>query len=273
MLVEELGLPPVERVVFSRPPLVLTICQLRFSPILSVAHPAYVAPFQQAIHGEYPILSPVVQFQTDAGVGPAGEGAGGSLSQVWKFVDRSGLWTVTLAPDALAIEARRYLHFDDFLARLRRLLEALIQFIQPSAGIRLGLRYINEIRSNGIPPLDVVRTELRGPLAVASLAQRAHLSMQEVRLQFSENRALHVRHGRLPEGSTVEPRRGESPPEGPFYLLDFDAFQTYEVPDTLEMQAETICAAVVEFHDAIEALFRWSLSTAYTQSLGVSDDA
>jgi len=273
-LADELGLPLPERVVFGNPPLILTVCQLKFASILSVTIPAYVAPFQQAIREEYPILSRTLQVRAELGAGSESGAAGGSLSQsqAWTFVDRSGLWTVTLAEDALAIEARRYLHFENFLGRLRRLLDALVQHIQPSAGLRLGLRYINEIRPDSMVPLDAVKNEIRGPLAVPSLAKRARLSIQELQLQFSENRAVHVRHGLL-QGSTVEPARGESVPQGEFYLLDIDAFQTFEIPDTLLMQPEGICSSVVEFHDAIEALFRWSLTDTYTKSMGGRDDA
>lgn len=268
---EDLGLPAVERVVFERPPLVLIICQLRFAPILSVTDPRFVAPFQQAIRKDYPILTRVTEMRTSLGVQPDADLSGDSFAHIWRFADRSDGWTVSLTVDSLAIECRRYRHFDDFLARLRRLLDALVEHIEPAAGLRLGLRYINEIRAADLSPLDAIRPELLGPLAVPVLAERARLSIQELQLQFSENRALHLRHGLLAEGTTVEPKKGEATPGGPFYLLDMDAFQSYESPDTLIMETEAVCETVVEFHDAIEAMFRWSVTDAFTRSMGVRD--
>lgn len=270
-LADELALPLPSRVVFANPPLVLAVCEVQFAPVLSALDPNFVAPFQQAVREDYPILSRTMQVKAD--FGPVAEGgAGASLSQAWKFTDRSGFWTMTLSVSALAIEARTYLHFGDFLARLHRLLDALVQHIQPAAGLRLGLRYINEIRPEGLSPIEAVKAEIRGPLVLPALADRAQLSIQELRLRFSEDRGINVRHGLFREGTTVEPQRGRAVPDGPFYLLDIDAFQTFEIPDTLPMEADSICNSVVEFHDAIETLFRWSLTDAYTRSMGVRKD-
>lgn len=271
-LLDELGLAEIERVVFARPPLILVVCQVRFAPVLSVTVPQFVAPFQRAIKNEFPILTQVTQVQVEMEVSADRSIEGRSLSPTWRFTDRSGTWTVVLAPDSFALETRRYTHFDEFIERLRRVLVALREHIQPEGGSRLGLRYINEIRAETGSPAKALRLEILGLLSAPEFGNRATLAIQEVQLQFSDAQSIHVRHGLLPEGTTVEPRPGQSPPAGPFYLLDFDAFRTFSELELLPMNPETICLHVTEYHSAIERLFRWAVTDEYTRSLGVRDD-
>ena len=272
-LKDELGLPEFTRVVFDQPPLVLTICQVRFSPILSITKPAYVGSFQEALRNDYPLLTNVVHLQPDERQGVEIDADDEAIAQSWRFSDRHRTWTVTLAVDAITLESRRYLHFDDFVDRLRRLLEALTAHVRPTVGLRLGLRYINEIRTRQGTPQDAIRADLLGPLAVAPFGALAQHAMQQLLLRFGGGQSLHLRHGYLPQGTTVEPLPGEPTRTGPFYLLDIDTFHAFEPPEILEMEPATICSMVGEFHDAIEALFRWSITDRYAATLGVSDDA
>jgi uncharacterized protein (TIGR04255 family) len=271
-LLDELGLADVERVVFTRPPLMLVVCQVRFTPVLSVTVPQFVAPFQRAIKDEFPILTHVTQVQVEMEVSAEHSVEGRSLSPTWRFADRSGTWTAVLAPDSFALETRQYTHFDEFIERLQRVLAALKEHIQPEGGSRLGLRYINEIRAETGSPAKALRSELVGLLSAPEFGDHATLAIQEVQLQFSDAQSIHVRHGLLPEGSTVEPRSGQPPPAGPFYLLDFDAFRTFSELKLLPMNPETIYLHVTEYHSAIERLFRWAVTDEYTRSLGVRND-
>jgi uncharacterized protein (TIGR04255 family) len=94
-----------------------------------------------------------------------------------------------------------------------------------------------------------------------------------VLLRFSEDQSIQIRHGFFPDGSTVQPRPGESPRTGPFYLLDFDMFRLFSAPARLDMEPDTIDGYVVRYHDEIEKVFRWSLTEDFTKSLGVRGHA
>lgn len=271
MLTEWLRLAGPERVVFERPPVVLTVFQVRFSDIPEVVDQDYIEPFRHAIQDGYPSFTPVKQLgmQFDLGLGEPRR-----LETVqWRFTDESENWTVVLARDFLTLETRRYEHFQDFLSRLRLLLDSLVEHLHPKVGTRLGLRYINEIRVGGESLSSVIRRELLGPLSVAELEERTAQSLQEILLRLSEDQFIQVRHGLFPEGNAVQPRPGEQLSTGPFYLLDFDAYRTFSAPTRFRVDPDTIYEYVNRYHDDIERLFLWSLTEEFVRSLGVRDRA
>ena len=65
-----LNLPDAPRVVLNNAPLVLALCQVRFSSMLSVTDPASLAAFQRAIQPKYPVAAPVQEVELLVGVGP-----------------------------------------------------------------------------------------------------------------------------------------------------------------------------------------------------------
>jgi uncharacterized protein (TIGR04255 family) len=269
VVTDRVHLSEPERVVFKRPPLVLTVFQLRFSDIPEIADQSYIEPFRNAIRERYPSFAPVQQlgFQFDFS---ANEPRRIETVQ-WRFSEESENWTVVLARDFLTLETRRYEHFPEFLSHLLFLLNSLVEHIRPQFGTRLGLRYINEIRLALGSLSTIVRPELLGILSIAEFEKYAAQSTQEVLLRYSEEQSIQVRHGLFPAGSTVQPPTGEPSSTGPFYLLDFDAFRTFSAPTWLRMETDTICEYVHRYHDDIEKLFRWSLTEEFTKSLGERD--
>ncbi len=268
-LLELLQIPEKEDLVFQRPPLILTICQIRFPPVLSVADGAFVAPFQRHIYKDYPITVQGTDIQVQLGfdTGKA-EFQPGRQSAVWQFSDRNDNWKVVLAQDFLGIETRRYSHFEDFLKRLRRVLTALIKYIEPSIVTRIGLRYVNEVRVDNVAWASVIRQELLGPISEPQLKDHISHMVSELLLAFPHDEQIRVRHGLFPRGTTVQPIKGESVSEQPFYLLDFDAFREFPLSAGLLMQTDPICHLIEVYNKAVYRLFRWSVTETYTETLG-----
>jgi len=270
-ILEYLGLPEQECVVFDRPPLALALCQVQFEGLLDLTTEG-VAPFQRALRREFPRLSRVQQFSLEIEAGPREEPDGVQQKQqppVWRMSDVAGNWTVALARTFVTLEVREYGRFEGFLRRLRTVLDALVEHVQPTIGTRVGLRYVNEIRLGEARADEVVRREVLGPLAERSLDEHAHQTLQQVLLRYPEHQGINFTHGRLPGGSTVQRKSDEAAPEGPFYLLDIDVFRQYPAPSVLELESELICQQVETFHEALYRVFRWAVSPAYVESMGV----
>jgi uncharacterized protein (TIGR04255 family) len=176
---------------------------------------------------------------------------------------------VILAPDSLAIQTRAYQEFDDFLERLRQVLEALVEHIRPSIGMRLGLRYVNEIRANRLPWDEVISPELLGPLREPGLRQHAATvsSVQQVLLRYENHQGINIQHGLFPQGTTVQPRIGVEPDERAFYLLDFDVFRDSPRPGGIQMAPGVLCQDVGVYHSIIHRLFRWAVTDNYVETL------
>jgi uncharacterized protein (TIGR04255 family) len=270
-MLDGLQLAEPERVVFERPPLVLAVFQVQFANLSEIADRDYIEPFRRAIEDQYPAFTPSKQLavQLDLLSGQPRR----SETTRWQFMDEQANWTVVLAPGFLTLEARRYDHFEDFVSRLRSLVSYLTEYIRPKVGTRLGLRYINEIRIGTEKLSSIVRAELLGLLSVDEFERRAAQSSQEVLLRFPDDQSIQIRHGFFADGSAVQPRPGEAPPTGPFYLLDFDMSREFFAPTRFTVEPDTIDKYVVSYHDEIEKVFRWSLTDDFTKSLGVRSDA
>lgn len=265
-------LPKVDRVKLTRAPLALAVCQVQFPIVMSVADTAYLAPFQRAIQAKYPIASPVgagVQVQFSMGDVDIPPLPASNPSSQWQFSDRDGTWQIVLAPTSLSMETRDYTDFEEFIERLREVLEALSEHIRPVVGTRIGLRYINELRAEDKDWRHVVSAPMLGPLAEpAFYARTAQVAgVQQLLMRTTEGVGLTIHQGLFPGGAVVRPRQGRSSPEGPFYLLDFDVFREAPAPSGFEMDTKRVCDDVTGFHDIIYRLFRWSITEDYLSTL------
>jgi uncharacterized protein (TIGR04255 family) len=271
-LVEWLHAEAPERRVYAHPPLTLALCQVRFAAKFGLNDPG-VAPFQEAIEGEYP--NPERQQEIAA----IQLGSPGSLHDVqaqppvllWKFIDKTGDWTVTLTQDFVALETRAYADFDDFLDRLRRVLLALIGTVNPTVGRRIGLRYINEIRSAERTWSDIIRADLLGVLMIDSFQSACDQAIQVLSLRAGEAR-INLQHGLFPTGTTVVPKPGMQAGVDPFYLLDVDMYQEFAPPQSLKMDASMISDYVANYHASVSELFRWATTDEYRNSLKECND-
>lgn len=268
-MLDALRLPDRPRVVLDSPPLALALCQVKFPILLDVTDPARVAPFQRALRADYPISQrePTIEMTAVAVGGTAQFSSTGSSFQ-WRFSDTAQSWNVVLAQESIAIETRRYARFEDFMERLRQVLDALTEHLQPPVVTRIGLRYINEIRSSELSWSQILRRELLGLLAVEELAPRVQQSLQQILLDFGDNQGAAMRHGLLPEGTSIAPLPNQQPPSGPFYLVDLDVYRSFSLPDLPTMDPEGISLRVQDYHRMIYRLFRWAVTDEYLESLG-----
>jgi len=261
-----------ERRVYVRPPLALALCQVRFATRFGLSDPG-VAPFQEAIESEYPNPNRQQQVTAIQVGGPAGQvGFQAPAPDVlWQFTDETGDWTVTLTQDFVSLETRAYADFDDFVARLRRVLQVLIQTVKPRVGRRIGLRYINEIRTAKREWASVVKADLLGVLAIDAFQESCEQAVQVVSLRAGAAR-INLQHGFFPTGTTVVPKAGTQAGTEPFYLVDVDMYQEFGPPNSLRMDASKISEYIEKYHATVSELFRWVTTDEYRASLGERND-
>ncbi len=270
---EMLQLPDMQQAVYKNPPLALVICQVRYNSILNVANTGFVAPFQNAIQSWYPQVTPIHSQEIRFGIASNESSVlQGSPSIQWQFSDTDDNWKIVLASDSLSIETRMYEHFDAFIDRLKGAVDALVEYIKPTAVLRIGLRYINEIRSVEMSWPDIIRQDLLGPLVTPELIRNATQAsaFQQMQLHYPDNQGININHGLFPAGSAVRPRNGtlllEQPP---FYLLDFDVYREFPPSKALFMDPDLVCRQVSKYHRAISQLFYWAVTEKYLSTLEV----
>ena len=263
---EILPLPRVERVVLAHSPLALAVCQIQFSPVLSVADPAFVAPFQRAIADYFPLAVPGQVTEMQLTFGPVEAGAQPvRTTPQWEFSDRENTWKVVLNSSFVSLETRSYTDFSEFLQRFNTVLAALSRHIHPELGTRIGLRYINELRAGDTTWSHVITQQMLGPLADPTFPVNAEQvgAIQQVTLRYPDHQGITIHHGVIPNGTTVRPRSGDPIPEGEFYLLDADVYREFPLPAGLSMESASIRDHIQAYHDVIYRLFRWSITEDY----------
>jgi len=240
-------------------PLVRVIAQLRFPEVLSVEQREFVAPFQEAIRSTYPVLR---SEQTQGLLFGQGGVSPGRSQTAWRFLDATAQWRVTLTPDFLALETTKYASRSDFLERLKVVVQALDEHIEPAQVDRLGLRYIDRISGTALDEISqLIRPEVRGIVGTVSAAHAAH-ALTESAFDVENARVL-GRWGLLPAGTTVDPTAIE-PLQEKSWLLDLDMFSTAPLPFDVDGVVEN----AQRYAERIYTVFRWAVTDAFLLRYG-----
>lgn len=258
------GSEELEEVLLADPPLVAVVAQLRFPTVASIARPDYIGPFQEMIRTEYPVLR--AEQEVNFVVTPVGIGAGGDPSPVWRFCSKDDNWQISLAPGFVALSTTAYVDKPDFVARFRRMMNALTQTITPETYERFGLRYVDriELDESRISELDgLVRPEVRGVATVplGGDAEFAH-SIADSEFQIGDA-VLHGRWGLLPPNVQLDPFHGD-PVARPSWILDLDMYRN----GPSDVAGDALVELTESFADSIYRFFRWAMTAELLRRCG-----
>lgn len=240
-------------VEFARAPLTHVICQVRFSPVLSLLSQAGVAGFQTAVRRWYPRME--VERNADIKVGPEGF----SIDQpapIWRMLSQDGTWRVGLATEFVSLETPNYVNFDDFLERLSIVLDAVDRTVQPAPSTRVGLRKVNELRLlEGVDDATTWRRFINptvlGLLQEETLPAALQTQWSETALSDADNQMV------IRQGVRAELGLGT-------YVIDMDMFteRPYEVSGS-----EDLARLLLHYSDSMTSYFHWTLTDEAKQWL------
>lgn len=240
-------------------PLERVISQVRFSSILKIEQRDFITAFQDGIRGQYPTLehdrTQLLELGPD-GMVPK------EASTRWRFIDVSGEWTVSLAPDFVALETTRYTSRADFFRRFAEVLEQVHAHFKPGLVERIGVRYIDRIENDGLAEIaTLVRSELAGVLQTPFRAAAVHALSENI-FEVNDARLL-ARWGILRANRTVDPAAIE-PIEEPSWLLDLDMFKVGKQP----FDPAAIVTEARGYAERIYCFFRWAVTPAFLVRYG-----
>jgi len=253
---------PVPEVPLPRAPLILVVAQARFDRVASIAKEEFIAGFQEAIRGTYPVMRP--EHQAGITLTPDGRVVPTEGGIVWRFDERPEGWQVALAPDFIALSTHRYTSRTDLLERLGALLAAAAAQLRLRFCERLGLRYVDRVTD---PELlaridELVQTHVLGAARVNlgdGVTQTHHFVDALYRLPAGVE--LHGRWGLLPEKTTFDP--GVEPADEPSWVLDLDAYVTQRA-----FEPEALRATTKELSERIYRFFRWAVTPEFLRVHG-----
>ncbi len=239
-------------------PLVRVICQVSYPKIVDLTVPEGIGRVAAALRQEYPVLRE--ERALALAITPEGikqTEVEGQL--IWRLQDTTEVgWQVSLTPNFVSVETRLYSSRDDFLDRLRRVLQAVATTLAPAAADRIGVRYFNRIEGPFDKGYDAITTPFGPPLHAGlniPLSPPTELRHSIVDTLFkSEGAELRARWGLVPAGTIVDP--GVPPSGERTWILDIDAYTTSagafsadEVTERARRQAESA-----------HRFFRWCLT-------------
>ena len=252
---------PRAEVPLTNAPLVRVLAQVQFTPILRIRVGDFIPLFQDMIRSDYPTIG---QEQVQS-LSLTGSEAQIQAETIWRFFSADGTWRITLTTTFIALEAQKYRSRDDFMARLKGVLEAFLKTVGSARMTRVGVRYVDHVRSPEVEAMaDMLRPEMLG-VTTAALRRNLRHSFNEALWEVAEGQLL-ARWGLLPPNGTHDPDVMPPSPEISWFL-DLDVFKQYGEPFE-EMDADRVHQVADELAVRSYAFFRWATTDRFLKAYG-----
>lgn len=251
--------PPPPQVPLNKAPLERVLAQIRFPVIASIEEQRFIGPFQEALRNQYPILRR--EQVRDIVVNTQGLHASGKVA--WRFHDAKESWRVSLTPDSLAIETRRYKSRDDFLQKFTEVLAALDEHIQPKVVERLGVRYVDRIRGKSLDDLSTLLKPVVSGILAGPLASQVERSLQDSLFGLTDGAKLYARWGLIPPKTTYDPGVVQVS-DKKSWVLDIDVFEQKQ----REFDVANEIGRARAFAERVYAFFRWAVEDEFLRRYG-----
>ena len=234
-----LDVSQVDRSVLLNSQLASVICQVRFDPTPRAGEANMVKQLRERLGGEaaFPKLDQIAEASVNVSIARATAPVAVQDNQTgWRMQSADERQVVILLPVLVTLEVFNYEGWDTFSQRLREVLEAVGELVEPVFEQRLGLRYINQLTV----PETRISTDWVGNVDPHFLGIGAHpeiagdilYARQQALLQLDEEVRCTINHGFAPD----DDREGALT-----YVLDFDlareGARSFDVPSILDAAA------------------------------------
>ncbi len=245
--------PESDRVIYERNPLMQVACQLRFPPILKIAHQEPF-DFQDQIRSHYPLFEgrntqfppEISQMAQQLSLPILGDVYYGFKSEDQK-------WQLSITKDFISLSTSAYERYEHFQSRFRKVVEIFEGIYQPSFYTRVGLQYQDLIVRSKLGLEDRKWSDLITEHIVSELY---HPEMAACIQFMTKNLVLQMEDGQVNfnHGLVTVKESGSSQGEVA-YLLDADFY----VDQKMERD-EDVWNLLGKFNQSAGRLFRWSIT-------------
>lgn len=227
-------------------PLDEVICQVKFSPILSISRDVPIE-FQEMVRQRFPKYEAIQNFVLQVpGIGSTEKAAFEVPPKSHNFKTGDGENFISLAPDFFALSAKNYTHWSDFLTNLEVVENAAVKVYQLANATRIGLRFINRFtnKNTGCNSARELLSLFRDELTCLIQAEPwTEISEMFTQLVVPDGKAkLAIRAGFGKQGREI------------FFVLDFDYFE-----DGSDLPLLKFIDRINRYHSRIYDAFRWCI--------------
>lgn len=234
---------------FKRNFLKQAVCELRFPTLMELGEQRPPSSFVKALRKDYPHLELNNEVTLGLGTGNAGS------SNIHIFRSAKLNWSVSLKQNALSIETTAYSGFDNLRERVLQVVDAAEKIIDSDFFTRIGLRYINVVKSG-----DEDVAKWINPFLIAPITSESFGGINEFggRMQLlAEDGGCLLQHGIQFSNSMPD-----TPPK-PDYLIDIDTYRS-------EVSLSNTAASIDIMHRQAFDIFDWALTD--TARIFLSED-
>lgn len=254
-------------------PLRWVAADVRFPPVDRLA--TELPPeFREHFHERFPVVEPFGQIAISLGF-PGSPSALPQQLTLHRILQRDRLMAITLGRDGLTLETTDYPGWATFGPVLAEVVRQVETTSRPDGVVRVGLRYIDEIRLPTAPETTTgwtnwIDPRLLGPLA---LLDDEEPSTANITLQYGEppGYVTVFRASPLSSGWTVNPdgplRQPIGLPAGPYFLLDTDASWADPSRQVPPFDSDVISSVFEDLHTRCHDLFEASITPDLQQLL------
>jgi uncharacterized protein (TIGR04255 family) len=243
------------REVFPNSPLALVAAEIRFTDAPRLRQQATMDAIAVALEDILPVQAPheqTINFQMVAGQAPQVQVATG---RIMKNVASTA--AMTLFPDRLTFETTDYVEFDAFRSAMLACTTALVEAHVTPAIRRVGLRYLDEIRTPSAPVTDArewgewIDSRLVDHLLIGPAQAPITRAEGLITYDLKEGRGLNFRFAALPNGAVVMSTKLVRKPfeqNLPLFVLDFDGYEEFTAPTATLLDAAVVAKALDAVH-------------------------
>jgi len=254
----------VSREIYPHAPLALVAFELRTSHVPEFDSRTGAIALYEQLRQELPIIPPARQPVFELSTAGAGQQSV-TPSTPLEMLDRRRVRSVVVSSNRLVVQTTEYVQFEAFRDFVRRVLEAASNVAAIEAIERVGLRYIDEIRIDGVEKPAEWRPYIdAGLLAPKRTALGLEASAFNTLVEFTlgEEQGVNMRVGAV-KGRVIDPTgplRVKSDSDGPFFLIDIDSFWAPPVDELPPFSADVVVDICSRLHEPSRALFESALT-------------
>ena len=254
-----------QRPPFPNPPLALTVLEIRYPDLSEQIGRRSQQQMRDVLQEWFPLVENTTEQQFELQIGALAP-TSVQTRTFPRFVTRDRTTALVVKESALVLETTTYEGWEgSFRPMVSEVVRVFEEVSQPDGVLRIGLRYIDEIR---VPKIDDVPGDWRGyiddHLLAAANPDFIPPSLQPavwqglVQYKTTNDSTLTVRYGPQ-SGHAVDPngttRRRKPPEAGPYFLLDSDSFWQAE-DEVPEFKANSIMERCDTLHSPIREFFQ-----------------
>jgi|SRR5271166_69816 len=254
------------REVFSNAPLALVTAEVRFTDFPRLRRQETLDAVAIALEERFPLNTPNVLVNF-GDIGPDGVPQVEQQRRV-VLMNTAKTESVTIAPSSFIYETTAYREFDDFRMSVAAVCEALIGANVRPALVRVGLRYIDEVR---VPePITDARAWAKwidnsviGPLTIGPDDVAVRSAQGLVTFDLGDGKGLTFQYAALNQRPpVVQPQflnRQHFEP-GPFFVLDFDGFRDFSGQEAVRLDTDEVTNILTAVHDPVGEAFQRAIT-------------